>query len=83
MDFWISVWISADGVRDFFRDGPLGSMSIAGWCNCPSLISYYHDGDLPTTEEVRTQIQNRPATNHLSAFIAACTVADGGASNFT
>ena len=24
MDFWISVWISADGVRDFFRDGPLG-----------------------------------------------------------
>ena len=23
MDFWISVWISADGVRDFFRDGPL------------------------------------------------------------
>ena len=23
LDFWISVWISADGVRDFFRDGPL------------------------------------------------------------
>ena len=31
MDFWISVWISADGVRDFFRDGPLerGSMKTA------------------------------------------------------
>ena len=24
VDFWISVWISTDGVRDFFRDGPLG-----------------------------------------------------------
>ena len=24
LDFWISVGISADGVRDFFRDGPLG-----------------------------------------------------------
>ena len=24
VDFWISVRISADGVRDFFRDGPLG-----------------------------------------------------------
>ena len=23
MDFWISVWISADSVRDFFRDGSL------------------------------------------------------------
>ena len=23
MDFWISVWISADSVRDFFRNGPL------------------------------------------------------------
>ena len=23
MDFWISEWISADGVRDFFCDGPL------------------------------------------------------------
>ena len=23
VDFWISVWISADGVQDFFRDGPL------------------------------------------------------------
>ena len=23
LDFWISVWIPADGVRDFFRDGPL------------------------------------------------------------
>ena len=28
MDFWISVWISADGVRDFFRDGtPRNSMA--------------------------------------------------------
>ena len=25
LDFWISVCISADGVRDFFRDGPLVS----------------------------------------------------------
>ena len=24
LDFWISNWISADGVRDFSRDGPLG-----------------------------------------------------------
>ena len=23
LDFWISNWISADGVRDFSRDGPL------------------------------------------------------------
>ena len=45
--------------------------------NCLSLISCYRDSDLPITEEVRTQIQNRPATNHLAAFIAACTVADG------
>ena len=27
VDFCISVWISADGVRDFFRDGPLGLSS--------------------------------------------------------
>ena len=35
LDFWISawisgfldsVWISADGVRDFFRDGPLDAL---------------------------------------------------------
>ena len=24
LDFWISDWISADSVRDFFRGGPLG-----------------------------------------------------------
>ena len=24
LDFWISDWISADTVRDFFRGGPLG-----------------------------------------------------------
>ena len=29
MDFWISVLISADSVRDFFRDGPLGTNTIA------------------------------------------------------
>ena len=23
VDSWISVWVSADGVRDFLRDGPL------------------------------------------------------------
>ena len=23
LDFWISDWISADSVRDFFRGGPL------------------------------------------------------------
>ena len=29
MDFWISVWISADSVRDFFRDGPLGNLTVS------------------------------------------------------
>ena len=50
----------------------------------PRLISYYRDGDLPSTEEVRTQIQNRTCTNHLAAFgIAACTVAGGIVSTVT
>ena len=26
-DFWISAWISADGVRDFFGDGPPAACS--------------------------------------------------------
>ena len=29
LDFWISNWISADGVRDFSRDGPLGAHRAA------------------------------------------------------
>ena len=28
MDFWISDWISADSVRDFFRGRPLGSFPM-------------------------------------------------------
>ena len=27
LDFWISNWISADGVRDFSRDGPLAPLA--------------------------------------------------------
>ena len=39
MDFWISVdfcisfWISVDGVRDFFRDGPLVQACIQRVCS--------------------------------------------------
>ena len=40
MDFWISEWISADSVRDFFRDGPLGKTTIP---RAPSyVITHYH-----------------------------------------
>ena len=28
LDFWISDWISADSVRDFFRGGPLRLICI-------------------------------------------------------
>ena len=31
LDFWISNWISADGVRDFSRDGPLGWPCVVPW----------------------------------------------------
>ena len=50
LDFWISVGISADGVRDFFRDGPLVFSTprlTIRMCHYPSIPQSFwcmHDG---------------------------------------
>ena len=38
VDFWISVWISVDSVRHFFRDGPLGVMRCCSTVSDGSVV---------------------------------------------
>ena len=39
MDFWISKWISANSVQNFFRDGPLSNE-----CGCVSVRELFEGG---------------------------------------
>ena len=54
VDFWISQWISANGVRDFLRDGPLdwlqSSMVASDGGHCICIYSPHCRGDIPLLE---------------------------------